>query len=371
MEKVARYVGLDVHKESITIAVADGSGGESSVVGKIPNQWQALSKTLKRLGPSQALFVCYEAGPCGYGLYRRLSAAGYFCMVVAPSMIPKAAGDRVKNDRRDAKKLARLFRSGDLVAVWVPDEESEAVRDLIRARDDAKKAERVTRQQLGKFLLRHGRRFPGKTSWSVKHLEWIRTQRFEQQAQQLTLEDYLHAVLEATERVSRLDKAIEEQVKCWSRAPLVKALQAFRGVRLLTAAAVTAEIGDFRRFSKAPQFMSFLGLTPSESSTGDDVRRFSITRTGNKHVRRFLVESSWSYRFRPGLSYELRRRNKGVCPEVRRIAWKAQKRLHERYVRLSAKGKPKQKVVTAVARELAGFIWAAANEIQRQQPQAQ
>lgn len=186
MEKVARYVGLDVHKESITIAVADGSGGESSVVGKIPNQWQALSKTLKRLGPSQALFVCYEAGPCGYGLYRRLSAAGYFCMVVAPSMIPKAAGDRVKNDRRDAKKLARLFRSGDLVAVWVPDEESEAVRDLIRARDDAKKAERVTRQQLGKFLLRHGRRFPGKTSWSVKHLEWIRTQRFEQQAQQLT-----------------------------------------------------------------------------------------------------------------------------------------------------------------------------------------
>lgn len=371
METVARYIGLDVHKDTITIAVAESAGGDPVVVGRFPNQWEALRKALKRMGPKQALFCCYEAGPCGYALHRRLSGEGYCCMVVAPSMIPKAPGDRVKNDRRDAMKLARLFRSGDLVPVWVPDEETEAMRDLIRAREDAKKAERAARQQLSKFLLRHERCFPGRASWSAKHLEWILRQKFEQRAQQLTLEDYLHTVHDATERVSRLDKAIEEQVRSWSRAPLVKALQAFRGIRLLTAAGVAAEIGDFRRFGKAPQFMSFLGLTPSESSSGDDVRRFCITRTGNTHVRRFLVESSWAYRFKPGLSYELRKRNEGVCPEVRRIACKAQKRLHERYVRLSAKGKPKQKVVTAVARELSGFIWAAANELQRQQPEAQ
>jgi transposase len=353
---------MDVHKNSIVVSVADSDGGVSRV-GRIDNTWTSLKKVLKRLGPIGSLFCCYEAGPTGYDLYRKLTDSGFRCIVVAPSLIPKKPGERVKTDQRDACNLARLLRSGDLTPVWVPDEETEAMRDLVRARDDAKKAERVARQQLGKFLLRLGRRYPGKTAWTGKHLDWIRGQEFDQEAQQIVLLDYIHTLEEATRRVHDLDKAIASQQEEWSRAPLVKALQAFRGISLVTAVGIVAEIGDFQRFATAPKAMSFAGLTPSEHSSGDSTRRGGITRAGNRYVRRLLVESAWSYRFTARMSPAIRKRNQGVPAGVRTIAWKAQKRLCKRYRQLLARGKTKQKTVTAVARELMGFIWAASQEL--------
>ncbi len=272
--------------------------------------------------------------------------------------MPIKAGDKVKTDRRDACKLARSHRAGELTPIHVPDEVTEAMRDLERARDDAKRAEKAVRNQLGKFLLRHDRKYDGKTPWTQTHRDWIRRQTFEHEAQNRVLQDYLHAVEEAGERVARLTKDIEELVESWSSAALVKALQALRGVRLITAAILVAELGDLRRFRSAPEFMSFLGLVPSENSTGKSRRQGRITRTGNSHARWVLVEAAWSYRFPPRMSTEIRKRNEGVSQEVKSIAWKAQRRLHGRYRRLLGRGKQVQRTITAVARELAGFVWA-------------
>jgi transposase len=358
MSKV-RFVGLDVHKDSITIAVADQDGLAPQVVATVPQEFRGLLKQLKKLSATGALRCCYEAGPTGFGLCRALAAAGFECIVVAPSLIPKQAGDRVKTDPRDAVKLARFLRSGDLTAIHVPDEQTEAMRDLERAREDAKRAERTARQRLSKFLLRHGCRYTGKNkTWSAKHLDWIRTLHFEFVAQQRVLVSYLHAVEQATERVAQLTSDIAELVESWSLKPLVKALQALRGVQLVSAVTIAAELGDLNRFATAPQLMAYIGLVPSEHSSGGTKKRGGITRTGNQHVRKTLVESAWSYRHRASMSYEIRRRNEGVSTEVRDIAWKAQQRLHRRYQRLNARGKSKQQTVTALARELAGFIWS-------------
>jgi transposase len=293
-----------------------------------------------------------------------LADAGFDCIVVAPSLIPVKSGNRVKTDRRDARKLAHYLRSGDLTAVWVPDEASEAMRDLERARDDAKRSERTARQQLGKFLLRHDRRFPGKTSWTRTHLTWIATQKFAHEAQQQVLTDYLHTVEEATTRVQRLSDQIAKLVEGWALAPLVKALMAMRGVQLITAVTVAAEIGDLKRFHKAGQLMSFVGAVPSERSSGDSRRQGRITKTGNAHVRRVLVEAAWTYRHRPRLSDAIRKRNEGLSPQVQAIAWKAQVRLNERYRRMLAAGKSPNVTVTAVARELAGFVWALGQQVE-------
>jgi len=359
MENV-RFVGLDVHKDSIAIAVADGWGGEPALVATIPNDTTLLLKKLRRLGNVRC---CYEAGPMGFTLQRRLAETGVPCAVVAPSLIPVRAGDRIKTDRRDAEKLARFLRSGDLTEVHVPDQATEAIRDLERARDDAKRAERAARQQLGRFLLRHGRRYEDGTKlWTKKHLDWIRRQRIDHEAQNRVLVDYIETVESLQERVDRLTNAIAELVEGWHLAPLVKALQAFRGVKLLTAVIIAAEVGDIRRFNSASRFMGYLGLVPSEHSSGESRVRGRITRTGNKHVRRVLIEAAWAYRFQAAMSPEIRQRNKAVAPEVRRIAWKAQERLCRRYRSMIARGKPQQKVVTAVARELAGFIWSAARQ---------
>jgi transposase len=357
-----RYVGLDVHKESVVIAVADGGRGEPAVLATIPNDTRQLVKRLGKLGPVGTLRCCYEAGPTGFGLYRELAAHGIACDVVAPGLVPVQTGTRIKTDRRDAVRLARFHRSGDLTAIYVPDEATEAMRDLERARDDAKKAERVTRHQLGKFLLRHGRLYPGKTAWTKSHLAWIQTQQFTEAAQQRVLVDYVHAVEEATARVERLTKDLGELCERWSQAPLVKALQALRGVKLVTAAIIAAELGDLRRFARPPQLMAFLGLVPSEHSSGDDKHRGRITRTGNGHVRRVLTEAAWAYRYRPARSSEMQARSQGVALGVQRIAWKAQHRLHGRYLKLMGRGKNKQQTVTAIARELAGFIWAIGRE---------
>lgn len=356
MSKV-RFVGLDVHKDTIAIAVADQDGSVPQVVATVPHEVRALLKQLKKLGTRGQLRCCYEAGPTGFGLCRTLCAAGIECIVVAPSLIPKQAGDRVKTDPRDAVKLARFLRSGDLTAVHVPDEHTEAMRDLERAREDAKRAERTARHQLSKFLLRHGCRYVGK-SWSQRHLDWIRTLHFEIEAQQRVLENYLDTVEKASERVAVLTRDIAEMVETWSLEPLVKALQALRGVRLVAAVTIAAELGEMSRFSSAPQLMAYIGLVPSEHSSGGIKKRGGITRTGNQHVRKTLVESAWSYRHKPAMSYEIRKRNDLVSKEVRDIAWKAQQRLHRRYRRLVGRGKSKQQTVTALARELAGFIWA-------------
>ena len=361
MSTSVRYIGMDVHKDSITLAVAEEGRDAAREYCTVPNDWPQLLKALKRLGAVSKLRCCYEAGPTGYELYRKMKKAGIDCIVVAPSLVPVQAGNRVKTDRRDAVKLAHFLRSGDLTAVYVPDEATEALRDLERARDDAKCSERVARHQLSKFLLRNGRAW-SQDGWSQKHLIWIRGQKFEHEAQRRVLTDYLKAVEDATARVDALTNDLAELVETTALAPLVKALQAFRGIRLVTAVTIAAELGDLKRFATPRQLMAFLGLVPSEHSSGESQRRGRITRTGNTHVRRVLVEASWSYQFRPNMSKDIRRRNEGVASGVQRIAWKAQQRLHKRLFALRNKGKCTPKAITAVARELAGFVWAVGQE---------
>jgi len=365
MEKL-RFVGLDVHKDSVAIAVAEADGSVPQVVATVPGDAKAVLKQLKKLGSAGQLRCCYEAGPTGLGLCRALTAAGISCIVVAPSLVPQKSGDRVKTDDRDAVKLARFLRSGDLTPIHVHDEASEAMRDLERARDDAKKAERVARHQLSKFLLRHGRVYAGKTAWTKLHMDWIRSQRFEQEAHNRVLPEYVRAVEESEARVERLTKDIVELVETWHLKPLVQAMQALRGVRTLTAVILAAELGDLARFASAPQLMAFVGLVPSEHSSGGTQKRGRITRTGNRHVRRVLTEAAWAYRCRPAMSRAIRKRAEEASPEVQAIAWKAQSRLHGRYMRMTARGKNKQQTVTAVARELVGFVWAVARQAQRE-----
>jgi transposase len=356
------YVGLDVHKDSIVIAVAREGREPAAKWKTIPYDGVRLRKTLKMLAKlGETLKVCYEAGPTGFGLCRRLQEAGMDCIVVAPSLVPGKPGDRVKTDRRDACKLAHFLRSGDLTEVYVPDEAAEAIRDLERARDDAKCAERVARHQLSKFLLRHDRHWDG-TTWTRRHLDWVRGQKFAFPAQQRVLEDYLKMVEDLAERVERLTAQMEELVQETALAPLVKALQAFRGISVVSAVTIAAEAGDLGRFATASQFMSYVGLVPSEDSSGKRRRQGAITRCGNGHLRRILVEAAWHYQHFPLMSKELRRRNQGVAEGVRRIAWEAQKRLNSRMFHLIKAGKCKQKLVVAMARELAGFIWAVGQE---------
>ena len=362
MKKSLVYVGLDVHKDSIAIAVTRQGRDPAEVWKTIPYDEARLRKALKMLlRKGEELRVCYEAGPTGFGLYRSLRKAGIDCMVVAPSLVPGKPGDRVKTDRRDARKLAHFLRSGDLTAVHVPEEAVEAIRDLERARDDAKRAETAARHRLSKFLLRNERRWEGK-GWSQKRLDWSRAQKFAYPAQQRVLEDYLKTVEDLAERVERLTAQMAELVEETALAPLVKALQAFRGVSVVSAVTIAAEVGDLRRFATASQFMAYVGLIPSENSTGPRRRQGPITRCGNAHLRRIIVEAAWHYRHLPLMSKELRRRNKGLAPGVQRIAWEAQKRLNKRLYHLIHAGKSVQKAITALARELAGFIWAVGQE---------
>jgi transposase len=356
------FVGLDVHKDSIVVAVAEAGREPARVVATVPFDLKALKKVLEKLGPKNTVSCCYEAGPTGYGLARSLHAEGWACDVIAPSLVPKKSGERIKTDRRDAAKLAVNHRNGDLVAVVIPDETSEAIRDLERARDDAKKAERVTRHQLSKFLLRHGRRYPGITTWNDTHRAWIKSQDFAQPAQKHVLADGLAAVESASLRVAQLTERLRELAETWDRAPLVKALQAMRGIEFVTAVTVVAEVGDFRRFRTAGDFMGYVGLIPTEQTTGKTCRRGPITKTGNAHVRRLLIESAWHYRRQPRISKALRERSIGIAPGVCAIAWKAQARLHNRLKKLLGRGKHPAEAITAVARELAGFVWAIGRE---------
>lgn len=356
------FVGLDVHKDSIMIATAVNDGSPATPIDLVPHDFAKLLKRLKRIGKPDQLRVCYEAGPTGYELARRLRAEGIWCTVIAPSLIPIQQGRRIKTDRRDAARLASLFRSGELTEVKIPEPEVEAMRDLERARDDAKRDERVARQRLDKFLLRHSRFWTNGTKWTASHIAWIREQKFAHVPQMRTLAGYLLALDQATARVEELTKDITELVEQWSLGPLVTALQALRGVQLVTAVTIAAEIGDFARFARPGELMSYVGLVPSEHSSGASRRQGGITKTGNKHVRRLLLEAAWSYRFRPRVSKTIEARRRKTSIEVRTIAEKAEKRLSRRYHRMQQKGKLTKQTATAVARELVGFVWAIARE---------
>jgi transposase len=381
MEQPTRFIGLDVHKGTIVVAgTATGDVGKATPYGTFPNTAAAVEKLVRRLrqASSGPLKFCYEAGPCGYGIHRTLTRLGEDCMVVAPSMIPRKSGDRQKNDKRDAASLAVLYRGGLLTAVWVPDAAHEAMRDLIRARSAAVKAVRTARQQLSAFLLRHERIYrDGRKAWTKAHRGWLADQSFAQPAQQIVLEESIEAVRLGEQRRDRIDGYLRVQIPTWSLFPLVQNLGALRGLDTIASAGLTATIGDPSRFASAPDFMAYLGLVPSEHSSGPKRRIGAITKAGDIHpssgysngfaagtlaslARTLLIEAAHSYRFPARVA-----RHKLVAvdaaPEaVREITWKAQTRLCQRYRYMMAKGKLRQVVVTAIARELAGFVWSIA-----------
>ncbi len=355
--------------ERLVVGVAEARG-EVRSLGSIPYTSEGVRGLVKKLGPASRLRICYEAGPHGYGLYWELTALGVHCDVVAPTLVPVKSGDRVKTNRRDAEKLARCYRSGDLTPVWVPDAEHEALRDLVRAREAAKKDQLRARHRLGKFLLRHGlRAAAGVKNWTLKHLLWVRTLHFEHPAQEATFLDYLHEVEHAAERVARLEKAIDQAVEGLPQEmkAMVAGLQALRGIKQVSAVTIVAEVGPLSRFERPKQLMGYSGMVSSEDSTGNRVRRFGITKTGNAHLRRVAGEAAWAYQYRPAMSAALKKRQEGLSEEVKEIAWKAQHRLCTRYRRLLARGKIKQQVTTAVGRELLGFIWAIGVQVEKEQ----
>jgi len=359
------FIGFDTAKKKHAVAIADvGREGEIRYLGEIDSSPLTIERMIRKLaGRYEKLHFCYEAGPTGYGLYRQVRGLGHHCTIVAPSLIPKKSGERLKTNRRDAVSLARLFRAGELTSVWVPDTVHEAVRDLVRARETASQDLRRKRQQLLSFLLRHGRIFSGRQHWSRAHLRWLAQQKFDHPAQQIVFQDAVDAIDDAAARLRRLDAQVAAIVPSWSMAPVVEAYQAMRGVSFAVAVTFVAEIGDLRRFDNPRQLMAFLGLVPSERSTGERVRRAGLTLAGNKRARRVLIEGAWSYRYPARVSQTLQARLEGLPKAVREIAWKAQIRVCARYRRLNAAGKKLPVVIAAIAREMAAFLWAIARHV--------
>jgi transposase len=360
------FVGFDTSKLRNAVAIAEGGrDGEVRFFGEIDNTTEATAKLVRKLaGKYERLTFCYEAGPTGYGLYRQITGLGHGCNVVAPSLVPKKPGVRVKTNRRDAVSLAKLLRAGELTAVWVPDEGHEAMRDLTRARDTAVNDLRAKRQQVSALLLRLGRHYPHKRqTWTKAHMNWLASQKFDYPQQRFVFEEMMLAMRQAQERLTRLEEAIRGAVPEWSLAAVVTGLMAMRGIDVISAATLLAEIGDLSRFRTPHELMGYLGLVPSEESTGDTVRRGSITKAGNGRARRMLVECSWSYQHPPRVGAHKQPKVDAAPPAVRDIAWKAQCRLYKRYRALIRRGKLKTIAITAVARELAGFIWAINREI--------
>src|SRR6266567_236903 len=365
MEHSITYVGLDVHKATIAVALAEaGKRNEVREYGKIANTSAALKTLAARLARGGGtLRFCYEAGPCGYGVQRQLTAAGHDCVVVAPSLIPRKPGERIKTDRRDAINLARLHRAGELTPVWVPDRAHEAIRDLVRARQAAVRTLRQARQQLAGFLLRHGHHY-NRPAWTLMHRRWLAGLTFEHPAHYIVMEDCIAAVEAAMARRNRLEAHIEAAMADWSLAPVVRALQALRGMALVAAATLIAELGDITRFDNPRQLMAYLGLVPSEHSSGSTRRQGGITKAGNGAARRMLIEAAWSYRFPARISRDQLLRQEALAEPIRDTAWKAQERLCRRYRKLAQAGKPPTVVTAAIARELSGFVWAIARQAQ-------
>jgi transposase len=359
-EGITTFVGLDVHKESIAIAVACAGREAPRFVGTIGPSLKELLKALSHLGPVQHMLIVYEAGPGGYVWVRQLRAHGE---VVAPTKIPRRSGDRIKTDRRDALSLAHFARAGDLSIVTVPDAADEAIRDLSRAREDALRARMRARHQLKALLLRHGKHYPAKTSWTLAHERHLSQVSFEHPAQSIAFTEYRSAVRDANERLERITQALRELLLEWRLRPVVEALMSLRGVDFIAAITLVAELGDLRRFAHPKQLMSFLGLVPSESSSGQSRSQGAITRTGNSHARRILIEAAWSYRYPARIGREIQIRQEQLPSALREISWRAQLRLCQRYRRFAARGVHQNRACAAIARELTGFIWDLAQHV--------
>ncbi len=360
------FIGLDVHKDAIAVAyVTDAREAEVVFLGRIGTRQCDIDKLIRTLtSKAKQLVFVYEAGPCGYWLYRYLTKKKLTCWVVAPSLVPKKAGDRVKTDRRDATQLARLMRSGDLTPVYVPAVEDEAIRDLSRAREDTIRDLKAAKYRLKAFLLRQDIRYAGRASWGPAHLRWLAEVVCATPAQQMVFQEYVRAVSEHQARLQRLEAELREQVQGWRLAPVVQALQAMRGVQFTVAVTLIAELGDLSRFENPRPLMSYLGLTPSEYSSGERRRQGSITKAGNTFARRALIEGAWSYRYPAKVSRHLQLRLEQLPQAIQNIGWKAQVRLCKRFRYLTARGKHANQVVVAIAREMAAFIWAIAREVQ-------
>ena len=370
MDRITRFVGLDTSKASIAVGIADEGRERGQYWGAIENAPEKVRRLMQNLGPKEELLVCYEAGPMGYGLQRQLTRMGIRCVVVAPALIPKRPGDRVKTDRRDAVRLAELLRAGELTPVWVPGEEDEALRDLVRAREDAVADRLRARHRLSKFLLRHEVRPPAKTrAWTVAHRTWLDGLKLPGSTG-VVFQEYLHAIDEITGRIERLESEIHEVAAGSAHAPVIQALQALRGVQEVTAATLVAEVGEFSRFRHPTQLMAYAGLVPSEYSTGVTRRQGGITKTGNAHLRRVTIESAWAYRHQPSLKGALLHRQEGQSAQVRDVAWRAQVRLHKKYIGLIMRGKGGGVTTAAVARELLGFAWAIACAVEAEMRKA-
>jgi transposase len=364
MKDNTKFVGLDVSKEKIAVAVADQGREAPRYYGMIANRPESIRKLVTKLGEPQHLKICYEAGPTGYPLHRLFLRYGIECDVIAPGLIPQRPGDRVKTDKRDAVRLAQLFRAGELTSVYVPTEEDEALRDLVRAREDAKEDEIRAKHRITNLLLRYDIRPPQEVrkKWSYKYREWLHTLKFKHSSLQVTFQEYVQNLNEVEQRLKRLEEQIETQAVEGVHAPLIQALQCLRGIAVISAAGLVAEIGSFKRFQTPKKFMAYLGLVPSESSSGAVRRQGKITKTGNTHARRLLIEAAWSYRYQPAVRGRLKKQLEGKSGSIQAISWNAQQRLHKRYLRLLSRGKQKNVAITAVARELAGYIWAIAQE---------
>jgi transposase len=366
--KITLYLGLDVHKDSITIAIAmGGRNGEVRLYGTISNDLHAVEKALRKIRQAHGgarLEVCYEAGPCGFGIARRLAQLKVACTVVAPSMIPKRSGDRVKTDKRDARKLARLLRAGELTPIYIPEPTDEAIRDLCRARTDAVDDRRRSRHRLKGFLLRHGYRYQGKSAWSAAHERYLRELVLPHSAMKVILEEYLQGIGAAGERIERCEVAMRDLLEKWRLAPAVRALMAMKGFQTVAAMILVSELGEVHRFGHPRQVMAYLGLVPTENTSSDKRRQGHITKCGNAHARWLLVECAQHYATPPKVSAPLSRRQRGQPREVRAISWRAQNRLYYRYTRLLGRRLQRNKAMVAIARELCGFIW----ELLRTQP---
>lgn len=363
MNNTTKFIGLDVSKEEIAVAIAEEGRSKPRYFGMIKHRESTLRHLFKKLGKPENLHVCYEAGSTGYGLYRLLRDMGIDCEVIAPSLIPGRPGDKVKTDKRDAINLASLHRAGELTPIYVPTKEDEALRDLTRAREDVKEDEQRSKHRLSKFLLRNDLTEPeGVTKWTTKYWNWVETITFEHRTSRTVLQEYIQQIKEYQNRLLILEKEIEEQATKGKHAKHIQAFMTLRGVALITATSIVAEVSSFERFQRAPQFMAYTGLIPSERSSGPKRSQGRITKTGNRHLRKLLIEAAHQYRHKPAVRGDLKKRQQDQPGGILDISWKAQNRLHKTYYKLLNRNKEKGKVIAAVARELAGFVWAVGIE---------